>query len=98
MSFKGQLPLPYGGGTKLFTGVFSITGTGAVTVSPAGSNLAVLDAVACVTNSGTVLPTDVASISSFIGLTVNIVVTNHAAAANAIEAAAKNVAVHAIVG
>jgi hypothetical protein len=78
---------------KIFSGTFSITGTGAVTV-PAGS---VLDASVAVVNAATTVPTDTAAISSISGSTINVVVIQHAASANSIESAAKSVSVIALV-
>lgn len=78
---------------KIFSGTFSITGTGAVTL-PAGS---VLDASVAVVNAATTVPTDIATISSISGSTINVVVVQQAAAANSIETVAKNVSVIAVV-
>jgi len=92
MSFRGNYTRTYGRGSKHFSGTFSITGTGAVTV-PNGTT--VVSATATVTNAATTVPTDTAAISSYTLLTINIVVIQHAAAANSIEVAAKNVDVSA---
>jgi len=74
---------------KFFIGVFSITGTGSVS-----TGLSRLDgAVATVQNSGTALPTRTASVTSISGGTVNIVVTEHASAANSVATTAASVCV-----
>lgn len=77
---------------KLATVVASITGTGAVTTGLSSVD----DAHATVQNSGTALPTRTASVTSISGGTVNVVVTEHASAANSVPTTASNVAVRAV--
>lgn len=72
----------------------SITGTGGITTGLGTINTG--GAVTSVANAATTVPTDTDAISSIVGGTVNVVVINHAAAANSIEAAAKNVNVLAV--
>ena len=74
---------------KFFIGVVAITGTGSV-----DTGLSSLDgAVATVQDSALALPTNTASVTSISGGTVNIVVTQHATAANSVETVAKDVCV-----
>ena len=93
MTAYGALLRPLGRSSKKIAAVTaSITGTGNI-----DTGLSTVEyAVACVINSGTTVPTDSASISAISGGTVSVVVTNHAAAANSIETAAKNVTVIAV--
>lgn len=70
----------------------SITGTGDI-----DTGLKSIDeAVACVKNSGTSIPTNTASITSISGGTVSVVVTKHEASANSVETSAKTVVVIAV--
>jgi len=70
----------------------SITGTGSI-----DTGLSSIDgAVVSVKDSGSSLPTYTASITSISGGTVNVVVTEHSSAANAVSSSAKTVTVIAI--
>lgn len=81
-----------GVGKKLAVVSSSITGTGSI-----DTGLNSIDyAVATVVDSGSSVPTHTASITSISGGTVNVVVTEHQAAANAVASSAKTVVVFAI--
>jgi len=75
------------GQIKVVAGSATITGTGAINTGLS----TILGAVVTVANAATTIPTDVASISSISGGTINVVVVNLAASANSIETAAKTV-------
>ena len=75
------------GQIKVVAGSATITGTGAISTGLS----TILGAVVTVANASTTIPTDVASITSISGGTINVVVVNLAAAANSIETGAKTV-------
>ena len=80
-------------GKKIVYVEASITGTGGITMT----GLTTVDgAVVSVKNSGTTLPTSTTSITSIAGNVVNVVVTDHAAAANSVATAARTVGCLAI--
>jgi len=93
MPIVANLLKPRGlGKRKLFIGTASITGTG--TISTGLST--VEEAVACVKNSPTTIPTRTASITGISGGDVSVVVTEHAATANSVATAAVEVTVFAV--
>ncbi len=73
----------------------SITGTGSFTATDHGLS-SVDHAVVCVKNSGSAIPTHTASITSISGTTINVVVTEHQASANAVATAAKTVVAYIV--
>ncbi|MBO3801765.1 MAG: hypothetical protein JTT12_05555 [Candidatus Brockarchaeota archaeon] len=75
------------GKIKVASGNATITGTGSINTGLS----TILNAVVCVANASTTIPTDVASITSISGGTINVVVVALQSAANAIETAAKTV-------
>ena len=85
---QGLLNRILGRGTMILGGTFSITGTGAATITGATT---VKTAVASATASATTIPSTFASVSSYIGQTVNVVCVALAATANAISTVATNV-------
>lgn len=70
--------------------VASITGTGAVATD---LQTRISAAVCSVQNSPAALPTDSSSVTVIAAPNVTVVITEHAAAANAVEGAALNIAV-----
>jgi len=93
MTVLANLPRTLGRGRyKLAVTTTSITGAGNVTTGLSNVSYA----VATVVDSGSAIPTNSTAITAISGGTVSVVVTNHAAAANAVETAAKNVTVIAI--
>ena len=78
-----------GPGPKMEVTSASITGTGSISANVEKVNYA----FPAVQNSGTSIPTRTASVTSISGSTINIVVTEHQAAANAVPTTASTVAV-----
>jgi len=90
MAVVGNLPKALGRTTrKVFAGQAAITGTGAIV-----TGLSSIDqgaAMVTVQNSALTIPTNIATVSSVTGGSVNVVVIALAATANAISAVAANV-------
>jgi hypothetical protein len=90
--YKLERLLSAGRGKKIAVVEASVTGTGDI-----DTGLTNVDyAFSSVKDSGATLPTYTASITAISGGTVSVVVTEHAAAANAVATVAKTVEVIAI--
>ena len=95
MAVYGALEKPYGkdGKVKVAAASASITGTGSIDT---GLKEIFGPAMACVQDAATTIPSEVASVTSVSGGTVNVVVVELQAAANAISTSAKTVGVIAL--
>jgi len=95
MTVYGALDKAFGkdGKVKVAAASASITGTGSITT---GLKSIFGPAMATVQDAATTIPTHVASVTSITGGTVNVVVIEAQAAANAIATAAKTVGVLAL--
>ena len=95
MAVYGALEKPYGkdGKVKVAAASASITGTGSIDT---GLKEIFGPAMACVQDAATTIPSEVASVTSVSGGTVDVVVVELQAAANAISTSAKTVGVMAL--
>ncbi|MBT9164955.1 MAG: hypothetical protein DDT23_00966 [candidate division WS2 bacterium] len=74
-------------GERIVRGLTPITGAGAI----ATGLTTITGYSVCCGSSGTALPTSTVSVSSVVGGTLNVVVTDHAAAANSVATVARTV-------